>query len=156
MTTTERRSWGATVFCDDIRAEVGGKTTLIGIYTNQLLVHAPFPFVMPKFGLWINYYEVPGSMSGDGKLYVTLPGDNDRPSIEADVPMSPLRSQRDPKAAEDPDVDKWDRLLVPMLLSPFILQEPGRILVRLHFEETVVRLGALTVKSAPAAESGSG
>src|SRR5262249_51349701 len=151
MSNGGRQSWGTTIFCDDIRAEIGGKATLVGIYTSDLVVHAPFPFVMPKFGLWISYFEVPSSISGDGKLRVTFPGD-EMPSIETDVPMDQLRSQavqKLPEKEEDPEVDRWLHLLMPMVFAPLVLRQPGRILVRLHLGESVIRLGTLEIKGAP-------
>jgi len=144
-----RQSWGTTIFCEDIRAEIGGKITLVGIYTGELISQLPFPLVLPKFALWINYFEVPGSSSGDGKLYISLPGDP-KPSIESDIPMDQFRSQAGHKAdTDDPEVDLWNRLLMPIVITPLVLKEPGRILVRLHFGETVIRLGALPIKGPP-------
>jgi hypothetical protein len=150
MSNGGRQSWGTTIFCDDIRAEIGGKVTLVGIYTGELVVHAPFPFMMPKFGLWINYFEVPGSISGDGKLHVTLPGD-EKPSIETDIPMDQLRSQALQKLhkADDPEVDRWAHLVMPLVFAPLVLRQPGRILVRMHFGESIIRLGALEITGAP-------
>jgi hypothetical protein len=151
MTVGARQSWGTTIFCDDIRTEVEGKITLVGIYAADMLVHVPFPFVIPKFGMWIRYFEVPGSMTGDGKLYVWLPGDDKKASIEADIPMDQLRSLTVPNPdRNDADMDLWVNLQIPILLAPLILKQPGRIKVRLHFGETAVRLGTLLVKEAPA------
>ena len=149
MSNAGRQSWGTTIFCEDIRAEIGGKITLVGIYTGELISQAPFPLVLPKFGFWINYFEVPRSMSGDGKLYISLPGDP-KPSIESDILMEQFRSQGGHKAdTDDPEVDLWNRLLMPIVVAPLVLKEPGRMLVRLHFGETVIRLGALPIKGPP-------
>jgi hypothetical protein len=149
MTVVARQSWGTTIFCDDIRTEVEGKITLVGIYPADMLVHVPFPLVIPKFGMWVRYFEVPGSLTGDGKLYVWLPGD-EKASIEADIPMEQLRSSTAPNPdRDDPDMDLWVHLQMPILLAPLILKQPGRIKVRLHFGETAVRLGTLPVKAAP-------
>jgi hypothetical protein len=41
-----------TVFCDDIRQEVGGKLSLIGVYSGGLLVSA-FPVTLPKLCLFV-------------------------------------------------------------------------------------------------------
>ena len=37
-------------YCDDIRQEVGGKLTLVGVYNGSLLVPS-FPVVLPKLCL---------------------------------------------------------------------------------------------------------
>jgi len=153
MTNLRPQAWGTTVFCDDIRAEIGGKITLVGIYSSDLVVHGPFPYTMPKFAFWINYFETPGAMTGDGKFFISLPGD-EKPSIESDIPLERLRSERNKPGAE-PETDSVHRLLVPIVLAPLILKEPGWILVRLHVRDIVVRLGALLVKAAPVGTTGS-
>ena len=139
-------SWGNTVFCDDIRAEVGGKITLIGIYTSRMTVHGTFPYVMPKFALWVNYFEGKGN-TGDGKLNIFLPGDDKTPTIEADVPLNDLRASIDPaNDLNDPDVPMRVRLQTPLIFTPFILKQPGRIKVRMIVGETTTRLGTLKVE----------
>ena len=36
------------LFCDDIRREVGGKTSLIGIYHGDIIFNSPKPALYPK------------------------------------------------------------------------------------------------------------
>jgi hypothetical protein len=140
------QAWGTTIFCDDIRAEVGGKITLIGIYTSGMKVHGTFPFVLPKFALWINYFEAPGRTE-DGKLNVFLPGDEETASIEADVPLNEMRANADlTKTPDDPDIKIRVRLQMPMIFSPLVLKSIGRIRVRLTVGETIVRMGALKIE----------
>ncbi|WP_133510302.1 DUF6941 family protein [Candidatus Thiosymbion oneisti] len=42
-----------TLFCDDIRHEMGGKLSFIGVYSGELLVPA-FPVTLPKLCLFVN------------------------------------------------------------------------------------------------------
>ena len=44
------------LFCEDIRQEVGGKMSLMGVLGNKLLV-PQFPLHMPKFCLFIEWTE---------------------------------------------------------------------------------------------------
>ncbi len=37
-----------TIFCDDIRMEVGNKTTLVGIYNSVMIIENDLPYVLPK------------------------------------------------------------------------------------------------------------
>jgi hypothetical protein len=37
-----------TIYCDDIRQEIGGKLTYVGVYSGSLLT-AAFPVALPKF-----------------------------------------------------------------------------------------------------------
>jgi hypothetical protein len=147
------QAWGFTIFCDDIRSEVGGKVALIGVYPSDMIVHVPFPLVMPKLGLWIQYFEVPGSIVGDGKLHVSLPGD-EVPSIEADISFNELRPKTTLPVADNSEVDHWHSIKMPIVLSPVVLKEPGRILVRMQFDDLIISLGVLPVKAAPGNEAG--
>ena len=148
--TDGRQSWGTTIFCDDVRAEIGGKITLVGVYPSDMLVHGSFPLTMPKFCLWVKYFEIPDTQSGDGKLFVWLPGD-DKASIEIDIPMEQMRSELPlHPGTYDHEMDRWLQLQAPLVITPLVLKEPGTIKVRLKLGETEVRLGVLQVKSAPA------
>ena len=49
--------YGTTVFCDDIRDEVSGKRTYIGVYPNEMLVNGDFPLLLPTFGFALTYLE---------------------------------------------------------------------------------------------------
>ena len=41
-----------TLFCDDIRHEMGGKLSFIGVYSDSLFVNA-FPVTLPKLCLFV-------------------------------------------------------------------------------------------------------
>lgn len=47
----------ASVFCDDIRHEEGGKISLIGVYTADMLV-SQLPITLPKLCIWTNVMTV--------------------------------------------------------------------------------------------------
>lgn len=47
--------YGYTVFCDDIREEVGGKRSLMGIYSGDMLFQDDAPGVIPSFVAQINW-----------------------------------------------------------------------------------------------------
>jgi hypothetical protein len=44
----------STIYCDDIRQEVGGKLSLIGVYNGVMFVQQ-FPVTLPKFWVVANY-----------------------------------------------------------------------------------------------------
>jgi hypothetical protein len=147
-----RRSWGSTIFCDDIRPEAGGKLAFMGVYPSAMNVHDKFPVVLAKFGMWIRYFEVPGAVTGDAKLKIYLPGDTEA-SVEADIPLTELRtsamsSSPDPN---DPDAEVWHLLQMPVVLAPMVLNQEGRIKVRLEVDDQVIRLGAIEVSYKPRA-----
>src|SRR6266566_1063417 len=79
-------AFGSTIFCDDIRVEVGGKLTFVGCYTGTMFIHTGFPVVLPKFCLGITYAQERGKVIKPIKFAVLLPNDpEDKPSIEFGV-----------------------------------------------------------------------
>ena len=67
---------GYTIFCDDIRQEVGNKTSLMGVYGPEMFVNQPFPAAMHRMGFHIMYREDPHAPMED----ITLP---DYPDISS-------------------------------------------------------------------------
>ena len=39
---------GSTIFCDDIRYEINGKVTLVGVYAADMVLPNDFPVTLPK------------------------------------------------------------------------------------------------------------
>ena len=147
MTAAPPDCWGTTIFCDDIRSEAGGKITLVGMYPVSLQVHSPFPVTLAKFGFWFRYFERPKGRTGNGKLLVWLPGDQNTASIEADLPLDDIRKPHDgpppEHAVEGEFLHLWQ---APMLFAPLLLLKAGRVSVRLHLADgTIVPLGTLPI-----------
>ncbi|MFZ2959866.1 MAG: hypothetical protein WA705_23555 [Candidatus Ozemobacteraceae bacterium] len=71
------------LLCEDIRQEVGGRVSLMGILGSKLLVQ-DFPLFFPKFCLFIEWGEFPGratvSLNIVPPAAVTMP--NVRPQTE--------------------------------------------------------------------------
>jgi hypothetical protein len=135
--------YGHTIFCDDIRFEVDGKTTLVGVYSQLLLVRTGFPVTLPKLCFAIFFAQKREIYTTKITVQIFLPGDSDdKPSIEAD-----------PQAPEKQPAPLYkfsgDYLAVRsnLVFAPFTLEEPGRIKVRMLREGVLHRLGTLLVIS---------
>lgn len=100
-----RNSWGFTLFADDLRQEIGGKISVIGIYQTDLIQHLDFPINLPKFAMLIKYYEVKGALKSDMNVNIFLPGDKDKPSISWSVPGG-LRDNAPTPYEDDSDFGK--------------------------------------------------
>lgn len=59
------------ILCDDIRQELGGKVSLMGIYGRDLVV-PDIPFMLPKLCLWISIKEIKNDL-GQMKVVITSP-----------------------------------------------------------------------------------
>lgn len=66
--------YGYSVFCDDIRNEVGGKLSFIGCYNGVMFVRSSFPLTFPK--LCVHFHIVSPSSMPYSSLQVRcyLPG----------------------------------------------------------------------------------
>jgi len=142
---------GYTIFCDDIREEIGGKATYVGVYrSGRLIVHSAFPVALPKFGFAVNYAQKKGFFIQPKTLRVFLPGDeDDQPSIEAEFPKMdetnlPLGL---PKGADVTFLVGMAHLL----FAPLVIKQPGTIKVRAVRGDEMIRLGALEVLPPPEA-----
>lgn len=61
MSVLEQPS-GYAIYCDDVRYEMGGKTTLVGVYENDLNIYADGPISIPFLHVVIKF-RVPVSFS---------------------------------------------------------------------------------------------
>jgi len=144
--------FGYTIFCDDIRHELDGKTTLVGIYATDMIFRIPLPAILPKLGFVIKYFERPGESSDPVKIQIFLPGDEqDKPTIEAELPYEEMRARPPPSdpEAKDPRIG----VSLNLGMAPFKVAKEGRIKVQAIRGSEVIRLGSLRVKVAPKDQS---
>jgi hypothetical protein len=151
MEDNRRNSWGFSLFCDDVRSEVGGKVSIMGLYQNDYIFQGTFPFVIPKLAIFVMYYELAGTISDDINFKVFFPGDEpEKPTI--DMPI--LRKDLPP-----PDVGKLNleegqepifHARIPIVLSPLVIKEAGKIKVRAQYSNgKILRLGVLNMIATP-------
>lgn len=140
-----RSAWGFSFFCDDLREEVGGKISLMGMYDRDLFFQAQTPVVFPKFVILVRYFEIVGAFSDDLVLSVFLPGDEpDRPSISLTL-NRPDAGALEPAMVFSDDAEPVLSISVPVLLSPWEVKCEGAVRVRMRCGEVVTRLGELQV-----------
>ena len=145
--------YGYTLFCDDIRQEINGKVSLIGVYGGDLIVAGPLPVALAKLALRITYIEQPGESTEPVEIHIYLPGNPDGQPIQR-IPLPvDFRSM-----APDPHPGLTDPLLIAvfnMEFSPLPLQQEGQIKVRAYRGDLEIRLGTLLVhaRQAPPAAS---
>jgi len=151
--------WGYTVFCDDIREEANGKLTLIGIYENVMFVHGDFPFLLPKFGMAVRYFERRGVFTDEEvTLRAFLPGQKE-PFVEGPIGAPEGRKNVKDNPFRDPSKPPgFMRVAANIILSPVIVPAAGMIRVRAECRGETVRLGSLmvmkpTVETAPSTDT---
>lgn len=134
-----------TVFCDDVRHELGGKLSYIGVYSGMLFVQT-FPATLSKLCLAMNVLTPADRPFA--KLTVRLLKDED-------VLVEGIWDDGQLSAAVELSTDDAiakDRILaLPsiIVLSPFVLEGPCTLRVRAETEEGELRGPGLRVEQAP-------
>lgn len=115
---------GHVTYCDDVREEVGGKTTYVGAYKSDLIVKADFPVVLPKLAICIAWSQTLDEDDLPVEIEVYVPG-HEKPIIQADLPIPQLEIGPSEFAPEE----RLKILEVVAVISPLKLEEPGLIRV---------------------------
>jgi hypothetical protein len=146
---------GFTIFCDDIREEIGGKTTFVGAYDAVMVIHAAFPAALPKFGFHIRIYE-PANLITERDfpigLSIHLPGEQE-PSLSQVLPADPEAARAElARLPWRPTGERplLARITLNWIASPLVLKEPGAIRVLANYKGDILRCGTLQVIPATA------
>jgi hypothetical protein len=151
--------YGYTIFCDDIRQEVGGKIFFIGAYSGTMIVHIPFPATLAAFAMGITLFQRRSVFIPNIGLRVFLPGDpDDAPSIQAEIVENTEGAIAAITAAESealhPDTRglETDRYMIShsyLKFTQLMIKQPGVVKVRAVVGEDTVRLGSMRVSPPP-------
>jgi hypothetical protein len=145
-----RNSWGFALFCDDIRAELGGKFSIMGVYQNDMVFpsNAEFPILYPKFCILVKYYEVRDYFTDDIVVRIFLPGDpKEAPSVTMPFQRAILGGPTPVYPLEE-DQEALFNLTAPFTLSPFPVKQEGFVKVRIVCGSTTTAIGSLMVRRA--------
>ena len=144
-------AYGYTIFCEDIRQEVDGKLTYVGVFGDEIRFTGEFPVQLPRMALGIVYIQRRKVLVPPSKIFVFLPGDEDeKPSVVADLPQAQIEELIAKNPSADPITDETVtafRGQIGMLNLP--LMQAGMIKVRAVRNDCLVRLGAIKVVALP-------
>jgi hypothetical protein len=141
-------TYGYTIFCDDIRFEVGGKVTYVGVYSKTLFVGGEFPFTIPTLSMDVIFLQRKRIFKPPTKFIVALPGETEEnPSIAFELQAADI--QKMIEAGKDIADDSLVRLGGPLSFSNLVIQKAGALKVRAVQDDKFIRLGALQVVQHP-------
>jgi hypothetical protein len=145
-------AWGYTLFCDDIREEIGNKLTYVGTYGGRIVCDE-FPFVLPKIALGIVYYQRCNKVVLPIRYWIFLPGDTEeKPSIVQDHPYEKSRvavKDANALAARLGTNAVFTATYSQLSLVNVTIRQPGLVMVRAVREDELIRLGTLEIALAP-------
>lgn len=138
--------FATTIFCDDVRQELGNKLSLMGIYGGDLYV-ASMPATLPKLCLIIKV--VTPADDPFSKLTVRVLQD-DRTLLEQPIDVSHVSPAPALVAdLQDDDLSPVLNLNSIVQFSPFQASGPCLLRVRVETEREVLKAGILQIAIAP-------
>jgi hypothetical protein len=145
MEQVEQGFYGHVVFCDDVRREIDGKLTLVGVYSGNLTVFGGFPAVLPRLCVvtWLNG-PLADLMTCTKITLAGAPLGDVRPELELGEKPKPSFTSKDAARRQ---------LTAILPLIPCTLYEAGAIVVNAETETGMLTIGKLEVTVAPAEES---
>lgn len=151
MIINPRLPTGHVVFCDDIREEIGGKLTYVGVYRNALVISALAPVTLPQLCAAVSLRIEPPA----GPLSVILRilrSDSDEALFEAQVELEELIAPLHPSPFSDANSVPFFELFFPVRMPSLIIKQDCAIKVRAYIGDDEIRLGAILVSFAELAD----
>ena len=135
----------STTYCDDIRQEVGGKLSLIGVYNGVMYV-PQFPATLPK--LWIKATYVCNHDDPPKSLKMRVYKDNE-PMVDLDALPEYLEQLANARESGVPLPEGTQKVLsshAQVCLSPLVLDAPCTLRIAAFVGEREVRGVGLQVQ----------
>jgi hypothetical protein len=120
----------------------------MGIYQADMVfpVSVEFPFILPKFGILIKYYEIKDKFFDDVMIRVFFPGDaKDAPSITIPFQRENFNTAISPFPLEE-DQERVFNITFPLVLPAAPIKQEGYVKVRASCGGIVTNLGSLMVR----------
>lgn len=136
-----------TIFCDDIRQEISGKISYIGVYSSMLFVNA-FPITLPKLCLSVKVVTPASNPLQSLKIRV-LKDEEIMQEINIDENVLTKSAESAKEIPDDDDILRIKVFNSVLIFSPLELTSPCHITVRAFTEEGEMRGTALSVAQLP-------
>lgn len=130
------------IFCDDIRQELGGKFTFVGVYGSHLLV-PKFPSILPKLCIVVNM-ATPVGQPFESLRFRVLKGDDTL--AEGDFQQVAKATSELPDAKQGQVI----RVATHAVFSPFKVDAPELVRVQILTGADEIQAGSLQIDQNPA------
>ncbi|WP_295491461.1 hypothetical protein [Sphingorhabdus sp. EL138] len=138
---------GYVIFCDDVRKEIGGKVTIVGVYGGELTAYGEAPLSLPQLYAVVSFRNKPNDDSYSLKVVVSMFGSDGEAKVLSSFDYDVPACQRDLLPAP---IDEHSMVFIELShivrMSPLIITEPCMITVRAYLGDDEVRLGSLKVR----------
>lgn len=116
------------MICDDIRVENNGKSIIIGIYHDNILVPS-LPFVMPKLVTWTKW-DITKSPIKKFEFKVTAPDGKSMGHV----------------TGEPPTKSSGKKAILQIAISPFAIKEGGEYKIDAKINDVDYHIGSFEVQ----------
>jgi len=138
--TTPRHA--TSIFCDDVRQELGNKLSFMGVYRERLIVPR-FPALLPRFFVVVTAVT-PATRPFEALTFRLLKGDE--VIAETEMEEALLSATREAALEETPaDEERVISATAILSLSPFHADAPCRLRARVITEAEELKAGSLEV-----------
>lgn len=143
---------GFVTFCDDIRHEVTGKMTLVGVYNGQMIVGGTLPITLPQICAVITFRFLPPSEPMKLAIKVFMSG-QDEPLFMMETEINPAEAETAVTevvpSEDDPHKITFARMVITPQIQGLMITEACTLKVRAYIGDDEIRLGALPIIVAP-------
>ena len=155
-----------TIYCDDIRSEIGGKSTLVGCYNGLMHIHGALPIQIPKFGISVHLLVSESELDIFARpdIQFVVYGTTGVEIFSANVDLSAMVMHSDDinassesalKITEKSQKEKSEKFIplnLNFLLSPVLVERDGFIRTRIKVGKKIIKIGSLMVMIRPISE----
>ena len=135
---------GHAVFCDDIREEVGGKLTYVGVYGNVMIISAAAPATLSQLCVAVSVRIEPPIEPLTTTVRI-LRSDGDEIIAEAQAVIEPPANPSSAPSFADANSVSFRELFVPIRVAGVLITQDCAIKVRAYIGDDEIRLGSLRV-----------
>ena len=136
--------YGTTIFCEDIRDEIGGKKTYVGVFGADIIINGSLPAVINQFAFCVTFLEPISDAKDPLNIKIFLPSENDD-EVALDIDLPGDRHSN----ANIGEIDPTAEFLCARLsfkVIPLVITHEGYIRVRAYKGEREIRLGSIRVR----------
>jgi len=148
MTEIDRpEAFGYTIFAEDLRTELNGQITLVGVFASSISINSTFPIILPKLVFVVVFSQLKSKFNPDLKVKILLPGETDE-SKSFEYTINEIERDIRNEKINDENIGNsklYVECRINILAVNLQINQPGIIRVRVKIGDDVYKVGALNV-----------
>ncbi|MCJ7995319.1 hypothetical protein J5N58_14125 [Rhizobium cremeum] len=135
---------GFTIFCEDLREELSGQTTYVGVYGDAMFTDEPLPFTLRQLCMAVHLFDEPQASPSKLIIKIAQPGEDiEKPTFSFEV--TPNFELLDLPDIGDMPKRPRAHVVLKMVGTPPEIKQYGRIRVAADWNGNFVPLGSLAI-----------